>query len=48
MQTLFKGIALNPQIMADGRFTDIIAQLSTDKGGDIAKLLQDHSENYKT
>ena len=48
MQTLFKGLALNPQMMTDRRITDIIAELSAGKSGDIALALQQHVDNYKT
>ena len=45
MTTLFKGIALNPQLLAEGKITDVITKTAIDAGGDIGALLTAHGNN---
>ena len=45
MSTLFKGIALNPQLLAEGKITDVITKTAIDAGGDIGALLTAHGNN---
>ena len=45
MTTLFKGIAMNPQLLAEGKLTDVITKTAIDAGGDIGALLTAHGNN---
>ena len=45
MSTLFKGIALNPQLLAEGQLTDLISETAIEAGGDIGALLTAHENN---
>ena len=45
MSTLFKGIAMNPGLLAEGQLTDVITETATEAGGDIGAILTAHEKN---